>query len=314
MSVLGAPLSSHAQESSDNRLSLDSQAEQNVDIAVSEAGLSASSDASPLESADPESVSLAPAPAQDFDTATVFPHALDARQAATVYIRSIPVVTLIGGELETLGGAKSAEADSDTADTDPVARANTILARLENLSSNGDVDGIKARWDEDSDAFVVSWDGEDVVTVNSRTILPDTTEDPAEDALHIANRLRRLLGEAPPLDQVEGRPTPPREVAVVASTLTGMASWYGPGFHGRRSASGEVFDQNAMTAAHRTLPFGTQVRVTNLSNGRQVVVRINDRGPFSGGRVIDLSAAAASSIGLRSSGVGRVQLEVLSTP
>jgi rare lipoprotein A len=311
MSVLGAPLSSHAQDSSDNRFSLDSQAEQNVDIAVSEAGLSASSDASPLESADPESVFLAPAPAQDFDTATVFPHALDARQAATVYIRSIPVVTLIGGELETLGGAKSADS---TPDADPVVRANTILARLENLSANGDVDGIKARWDETNDTFVVSWDGEDLVAVNSRTILPDTTENPAEDALHIANRLRRLLGEAPPLDQVEGMPTPPREVAVVASTLTGMASWYGPGFHGRRSASGEVFDQNAMTAAHRTLPFGTQVRVTNLNNGRQVVVRINDRGPFTGGRVIDLSAAAASSIGLRSSGVGRVQLEVLSTP
>ncbi|MBW4482702.1 MAG: septal ring lytic transglycosylase RlpA family protein [Tildeniella torsiva UHER 1998/13D] len=91
-----------------------------------------------------------------------------------------------------------------------------------------------------------------------------------------------------------------------------MASWYGPGFHGRRSASGEVFNQNDLTAAHRTLPFGTRVRVTNLSTGQSVVVRINDRGPFGHGRVIDLSAAAAGNIGIRASGVGRVQLEVLS--
>ena len=88
--------------------------------------------------------------------------------------------------------------------------------------------------------------------------------------------------------------------------VSGLASWYGPGFHGRRTASGETFNTNALTAAHRTLPFGTQVRVVNQHNGRSVVVRINDRGPFSHGRLIDLSRAAAQMIGL--SGVAKVIL------
>ncbi|MEG3436558.1 septal ring lytic transglycosylase RlpA family protein [Pannus brasiliensis CCIBt3594] len=91
----------------------------------------------------------------------------------------------------------------------------------------------------------------------------------------------------------------------------GMASWYGPGFHGRRTASGERFNSGGYTAAHRYLPFGTRVRVTNTRNGRSVVVRINDRGPFSGGRVIDLSTGAARAIGVFQSGVAPVVLEVL---
>ncbi|XGB41128.1 MAG: septal ring lytic transglycosylase RlpA family protein [Nodosilinea sp. LVE1205-7] len=103
----------------------------------------------------------------------------------------------------------------------------------------------------------------------------------------------------------------PDRVGVVRSKLTGTASWYGPGLHGQRSASGEMFNENALTAAHRTLPFGTRVRVTNLNTGQQVVVRINDRGPFSHGRLIDLSSAAAARVGIRAAGVGRVALEVL---
>lgn len=87
----------------------------------------------------------------------------------------------------------------------------------------------------------------------------------------------------------------------------GVASWYGPGFHGRRTASGERFDQGAMTAAHRTLPFGARVRVTLLGSGKAVVVRITDRGPFVRGRVIDLSKGAARRLGLP--GVGRVCVE-----
>ena len=92
----------------------------------------------------------------------------------------------------------------------------------------------------------------------------------------------------------------------------GVASWYGPGFDGRLTANGERFNQNELTAAHRTLPFGTRVRVTNESNGQSVVVRVNDRGPFVGKRVIDLSKGAAQEIGLISRGTGRVKLEVLS--
>ena len=86
----------------------------------------------------------------------------------------------------------------------------------------------------------------------------------------------------------------------------GKASWYGPGFHGRRTASGEIFNTNEMTAAHRSLPFGTRVRVTNHRTGRSTVVRINDRGPYAHGRIIDLSRASADAIGI--SGVAAVTL------
>lgn len=92
---------------------------------------------------------------------------------------------------------------------------------------------------------------------------------------------------------------------------TGIASWYGPRFAGRRTASGERFDPSQFTAAHRTLPFGSMVRVTHLSSGKSVVVRINDRGPFAKGRVIDLSQAAASEIGMVHAGKGEVSLELL---
>jgi rare lipoprotein A len=92
-------------------------------------------------------------------------------------------------------------------------------------------------------------------------------------------------------------------------TEQGIASWYGPRFHGRRTASGEVFNTQALTAAHKTLPFGTRVRVKSLVNGKEVVVRINDRGPFIKGRIIDLSQAAAQALGL--SGVKQVLIERL---
>lgn len=91
---------------------------------------------------------------------------------------------------------------------------------------------------------------------------------------------------------------------------SGEASWYGPGFHGRKTASGERFNQNDRTAAHRTLPFGTRVRVTY--KGRSTIVTINDAGPYSGNRVIDLSRQAAADIGLIKPGHGKVTLEVLS--
>ncbi len=91
----------------------------------------------------------------------------------------------------------------------------------------------------------------------------------------------------------------------------GMASYYGKDFHGRKTASGETFNMYDMTAAHKKLPFGTKVRVTNLKNGQSVVVRINDRGPFVHGRIIDLSYAAAKEIGLVEMGVTKVRVEVL---
>jgi rare lipoprotein A len=97
----------------------------------------------------------------------------------------------------------------------------------------------------------------------------------------------------------------------VVSTQKGEASYYADAFHGRKTASGERFDMHAMTAAHRKLAFGTRVRVTNLNNGREVVVRINDRGPYAGGRVIDVSHAAARKLDMIGAGVVPVKVEVL---
>ncbi|AVE07165.1 septal ring lytic transglycosylase RlpA family protein [Pseudomonas sp. R11F] len=93
---------------------------------------------------------------------------------------------------------------------------------------------------------------------------------------------------------------------------TGTASYYGAKHHGKRTASGEPFNQNALTAAHRRLPFGTRVRVTNLANNRSVVVRVNDRGPHTRGRLIDLSRKAAEQLGMLGSGTARVRVQAMS--
>lgn len=93
---------------------------------------------------------------------------------------------------------------------------------------------------------------------------------------------------------------------------TGVASWYGPGFHGKRTSNGEIYNQYELTAAHPTLPLGSRVMVTNLSTNQSVEVRVNDRGPFVGGRIIDLSYAAARGIGVYEPGTARVRVEVLS--
>ena len=104
---------------------------------------------------------------------------------------------------------------------------------------------------------------------------------------------------------------PPAPPPLEDGVQVGIASWYGPGFHGRRTASGETYDQDALTAAHPSLPFGTRVRVTSLDSGRTVEVRVTDRGPFAEGRAIDLSRAAARVIGLLGPGVGPVRIEVI---
>ena len=96
-----------------------------------------------------------------------------------------------------------------------------------------------------------------------------------------------------------------------AAPFFATASWYGPGFHGRTTANGEVYNQWGLTAAHKTLPFGTRVRVTNTRTGQSVVVRINDRGPFIGNREFDLSRGAADAVGLVGPGVADLKFEIL---
>lgn len=111
--------------------------------------------------------------------------------------------------------------------------------------------------------------------------------------------------EAAPQPQTDGR---------AISSEVGLASWYGPPYAGRKGADGTVYDQNAMTAAHLTLPLGTVVRVTNLTTNQSAVVRITDRGPFVRGRIIDLSLAAAKAIGVYRVGVARVRVEAFASP
>ncbi len=135
---------------------------------------------------------------------------------------------------------------------------------------------------------------------------------------------------APPVTQPETKPieskAPPEEnaqdktaPAVPADTKpllveTGLASWYGAPYHNRRGSNGEVYNMNAMTAAHRTLPLGSVVRVTNVKTGHSAIVRITDRGPFVGRRILDLSQAAARKVDVFQPGIAAVRLEVLQTP
>jgi rare lipoprotein A len=124
---------------------------------------------------------------------------------------------------------------------------------------------------------------------------------------------------ATPTAEASEEPTPAETIAVApdAKALlveTGIASWYGPPYHNRRASNGEIYDMHAMTAAHRTLPLGSIVRVTNIETGDSAIVRITDRGPFIEGRIVDLSQAAAKKVGLIQKGTGQVRLEVLETP
>ncbi len=109
-------------------------------------------------------------------------------------------------------------------------------------------------------------------------------------------------------------PAAPQPVPAVGSVEVGTASWYGHPYHGRPAADGEIYDMEKLTAAHRTLPFGTWVRVQNLENHKVVDVRINDRGPFIDGRIIDLSHAAAREISMIGPGTARVRMEIISLP
>ncbi|GJD21630.1 hypothetical protein RIVM261_065860 [Rivularia sp. IAM M-261] len=258
----------------------------------------------------------------------VHAHQIAGRQAATLYVRSIPVLTFVGQE------------------TNPVERANTIAAKINQLvASNVDANQITASWTKEGQSIKVN--GEELIKIDASVGLPDTTNNLAQDTLQATNRLRRLLGGAQPLNQptiarqektqpqqptakqpqvTKQQPTAKKPQATkqqsvakksqqntnarVTATKSGTASYYGYG-DSTRTANGERFNPQDLTAAHRTLPFGTRVRVTNNWNGRSVIVRINDRGPFIRGRIIDVSLGAARQLGMISSGIASVKVEVL---
>ncbi|GAX34978.1 septal ring lytic transglycosylase RlpA family protein [Nodularia sp. NIES-3585] len=252
--------------------------------------------------------------------------------------------TLIAGnsaELTNVGSFTNARNQKKSLHDDPVHRAGLIAASINQIVRNS----------EDAEQITVSWKGEDestvanqaqnksasvqqqpkerytikindqeLVEINAKTILAGTTDNLAQDALQATNRLRRLIGDASPISEIAGLPEPtrislPQQAQQIASnrrlSFRGIASFYGRGFAGRPTATGERFNPEGMTAAHRSLPFGTRVRVTNTRNGRSVVVRINDRGPFIRGRIIDVSTGAARNLGMINSGIAPVKIEVL---
>jgi rare lipoprotein A len=299
----------------------------------------------------------------EVSVATIQPHPLQGRNAATLYVRNIPVLTFLGEAASSVNAGHAATSNSsdgaevkvastqaasgvavaaiqaDGADqltpkstapvtdaipsdvtsnssdaNDPVWRATTTAARLNQLHRDSiNASDIKISWDADRHQYVIKANDVEIVAIDDDTVLPDTAENSAGDILQATNRIRRQMGGASPLSSIEGDPNGIRQVSLGGLNLrvSGYASWYGPGFDGNYSASGEVFNQEALTAAHPSLPFGTNVRVTNMDNGQSVVVRINDRGPYAHDRVIDLSAGAARIIGLIHSGVAPVSLEVL---
>ncbi len=251
------------------------------------------------------------APTTPTTVTQIHAHTLAGRTAATLYVRSIPVLTFVGEE------------------TNPVERANAVAAKINQLvASKVDANQITASWTRDGQSIKVN--GEELVKIDGSTILPDTTNNLAQDTLQATNRLRRLLGGAQPLNQptiARQEKTQPQQTeqpiakqpqvakqqeanVKVRATANGTASYYSYG-NSTRTATGERFNPQDLTAAHRTLPFGTRVRVTNNWNGRSVIVRINDRGPFIRGRIIDVSLGAARQLGMISTGIASVKVEVL---
>ena len=117
--------------------------------------------------------------------------------------------------------------------------------------------------------------------------------------------------------QIEGLKLPTNfnlaKTSHIQRVQSGRASWYGPGFHGKVTASGETFDETALTAAHKSIPLGSKARVTNVTNGNSVKVKINDRGPFAQGRIIDLSRAAARALGILETGIAIVRVELVAS-
>ena len=188
---------------------------------------------------------------------------------------------------------------------DPFERAVVVAHRLADRLQSG-ADPATIFPDAQNGSIVVSWHGELVVTVDAAHASLNNTN-PHGLAKVWANNIRRAAGgPAVPLEYVLTTADSDTEVA----TAFCVASWYGNQFHGRSTANGETFDERALTAAHRYLPFGTKVKVTNLHNGKSIMVTINDRGPYVAGRTIDLSSAAAAALELKQQGIGSVKLEV----
>lgn len=282
---------------------------------------------------------------KDQAIARIHSHKLNGKNAATVYVRGIPVVTYIESDEAATVGSEADQTNGQTKDkseakgttknissstgdsaeklltsSNPIERATAAAAMINQLNRDGlDANKIIPAWKNGD--YVIKFGDRATLKFDQQAIFPEPQQNQSEDVLESANLLRRLLGGANPVSEVANAPKPkfvarstfsPTLNNQIVGVMSGMASWYGPGFDGNYSASGEVFNASDLTAAHPSLPFGTIVRVVNMDNGQSVVVRINDRGPYAEGRIIDVSAGAASVIGLVASGVAPVRLEILS--
>ncbi len=290
------------------------------DSVVTQTQAKSQADDQPAEGNSVQKVGETQAEASTPSVTQLYSHQMDGKAAVTLYVRQIPIVTFLGDSATASASEQTKLAGAENV-KDPMWRATKVAAKINQLQqSDVQADAVRVIWDKQQKAFVIRAQDEQLLAMNSQTILPNTTKNVGDDALKITNLLRRQLGNASPLTEIPGRPKPkiakpkPKQNVAVGSVryqLRGQASWYGGYFHGRKTASGERYNQNALTAAHKTLRFGTRVRVTNLNNGRSVVVRINDRGPFIRGRIIDMSRRGAQAIGLTSSGVAPVRVDVL---
>ncbi len=288
-------------------------------------------------------------PVSDAVITKVHGHTVAGRKAATLFVRNIPALTFISpsdtsADTQNVKEGVKVASGNVSNQNDPAYRAGVVAAKINQLMrDNVDAGQITVSWKSGADStpqaqnksaataktaaerYVIKVNGSELVEINEQTLLPDTTNNLAQDALQATNRLRRLMGNASPISEIADLPAPTvvahhtkkwrqRRASYgrrVRGMIRGIASFYGYSFSGKKTASGERFNPQAMTAAHRSLPFGTRVRVTNTRNGRSVVVRINDRGPFIRGRVIDLSYGAARTIGMIGRGLAPVRVEVL---
>lgn len=262
---------------------------------------------------------LSPASQDNTAIANTQSHAWkDGRLAVTLRVRTIPIMTFLGTMSDLIALSNNQDL---TSPDNPLVRANAIADKINQLAQDPTfkAENITVSVDKNKRTYLIKINNDVLVGLDKNTILPDTTRNFGKDALQMANRLRRVMGNAEPLTAIAKISQPYgnslEQIDNVAPTVRpvrgGVASWYGPGFHGRQTANGERYNQNSYTAAHKSLPFGSKVRVTNLRNGQSVMVRINDRGPFIRGRVIDLSAGAARVIGVYGSGTAPVKLELV---
>ncbi len=259
----------------------------------------------------------------------VVPHTENGRAAATVFLRGLPVITYLGpvttgdvqsdvkvahpverlktesktGEPETLAGLAAVP--------NPTERAAIAAATLTEFVRSGlAAETVEAVWQ--NGGFWIRLGDRAQFVLEDGVQLPNTTGDREQDALQMANLLRRLLGNAAPLARVTHAPLRAAVPARPRRVFWALASWYGPGLYGRPTATGRLLTRNSFHAAHPYLPLGTTIRITHA--GRSTVLRVEDRGPFHGNRLLDITEAAARALGMLSAGLATVRVEVLSLP